>query len=162
MFDALKEVATSLPGDRTNSDSKRLLYVMGIASGELIPSFTALAEPCKDSAAGPERRESCLKVARMMQQGDTVLVQMMGLGIERRLAPPDGKEARGIGERKRQLEWRMTTAAKFDNPVFPWLWNAHARWRLARMRATPREEDVLIAILRKQGLAIEPPGGGHL
>jgi hypothetical protein len=92
-----------------------------------------------------------------MQRGDTIVAQMAGLGIEKRLVAPDGREARAIAERRRVLEWRLSTAAQFDTPLLPWLKNARARSRLAHMRALPREEDVCIAILREHGMAIEPP-----
>jgi len=42
--------------------------------------------------------------------------------------------------------------------LLPWLRNKRARWRLARMRSTQREEDVCLAIIREQGMAPDPPG----
>jgi hypothetical protein len=47
-------------------------------------------------------------------------------------------------------------AAQADTAVLPWLKNARARKRLAQMRASPRQEDVDIAILREQRIAAEP------
>jgi ligand-binding sensor domain-containing protein len=93
----------------------------------------------------------------MMQQSDTTIAQMAGLGIERRTLPPESREAHALLERRHALEWRNTTAARFDSPLLPWLRNAHARWRLARMQSLRREDDVAVAILRKQGLPLEPP-----
>jgi hypothetical protein len=92
-----------------------------------------------------------------MQRGDTVAAQMAGFSIERRLLAADGKETRAIAERRHVLEWRVAAAAKFDDPLLPWTKNAHARARLAHMRALPREEDVCIAILREHKMALDPP-----
>jgi hypothetical protein len=92
-----------------------------------------------------------------MERGDTVIAQMTGFNIERRLLAPESKEARASGERRRVLEWRMAEASKVDAPLLPWLKNARARARLAQMRALPREEDVCIAILKQHKMAIEPP-----
>jgi hypothetical protein len=82
---------------------------------------------------------------------------MAGFNLERRLTSPESREARAIAERRRILEWRVTTARQSDTPTLPWLTNALARGRVAEMRAAPREEDVDIAILRKRRLPLEPP-----
>jgi len=157
MVDALDAVQTQLPSGFAASDSARLTTVSGIASGEIIPPFTALLDACRDSSAAAERRELCLRLSKTMQRGDTVAAQMAGFSIERRLLAPDSKEARAIAERRRVLEWRVAAAAKFDNPLLPWTKNARARARLAEMRAMPREEDVCIAILRQHKMALDPP-----
>jgi hypothetical protein len=91
-----------------------------------------------------------------MQRSDTVAAQMAGFGIERRLLPPDSKEAKGIAQTRHLLEWRVAAAAQFDLPLLPWTKNARARTRLAQMRLKPREEDVCIAILHEHKVSTEP------
>lgn len=157
MVDALKSAGNKLPGDGPKSDLARLATVLGIASVELIPPFAPLIDACRESTAGSERREACLKLSKTMQRGDTVIAQLAGFSLERRLVAPDGKEARAIAERRHVLEWRMSAASQFDTPMLPWLINSRARSRLAHMRTLPREEDVCIAILREHGMAIQPP-----
>jgi hypothetical protein len=157
MVDALDAARDALPGGFAASDSARLTTVSGIASGEIIPPFTALVEACRESGAAAERRELCLKLSKTMQRGDTIVAQLVGFSIERHLLAPDSKEARAIAERKHVLEWRVAAAAKFDNPLLPWTKNARARARLVQMRAMPREEDVCIAILRQHKMALDPP-----
>jgi hypothetical protein len=157
MIDALEAARDKLPTGFAASDSARLSTVSGIASEAIIPPFAALAEACRESSAAAERRELCLELSKTMQRGDTIVTQMVGFNIERRLLAPDSKEARAIAERKHVLEWRMASAAKFDNPLLPWTKNARARARLAHMRAMPREEDVCIAILRDHKMALDPP-----
>jgi hypothetical protein len=157
MVDALDAARDQLPGGFAGSDSARLTTVSGIASGEIIPPFTALVEACREWNAAPERRELCMKLSKTMQRGDTIVAQLVGFSIERHLLAPDSKEARAIAERRHVLEWRVAAAAKFDNPLLPWTKNARARARLAEMRAMPREEDVCIAILREHKMALDPP-----
>jgi hypothetical protein len=157
MVDALDAARDKLPPALAGSDSARLTAASEIASGELIPPFAALADACRDSSAAAERRELCLELSKTMQRGDTIVSQIVGFNIERRLIAPDTREARAIAERKRVLEWRLATAAKFDSPLLPWTKNAHARARLAHMRAMRREEDVCIAILRDHKMAPYPP-----
>jgi hypothetical protein len=157
MADALDAAHNQLPSGFAASDSTRLTTVSGIASAEIIPPFAALVEACRESSTAPERRELCLKLSKTMQRGDTIIAQLVGFGIERRLLAPDSKEARVIAERKHVLEWRVAAAAKFDSPLLPWTKNARARARLAQMRAMPREEDVCLAILREHKMALDPP-----
>jgi hypothetical protein len=156
MFDALDAVRSDLSGSYAGSDSARFIAVNGIA-GRLIPPLAPLLDACRESGALPERRDPCLKLSKTMQRGDTIIAQLMGFAIEKRLLAPDSREARAIAERRRVLEWRVTAAAKFDDPLLPWTKNARARARIAQMRALPREEDVCIAILREHKTALEPP-----
>jgi hypothetical protein len=158
MADALKATARKLPKGYSDSDSARLVTAEGIAGAEMVPPFSTLIDVCRDPPAGGERYESCLKLAKILQQGDSFTAQTVGLTMERRLLPADSKEARALGERRHTLDWRMTMAAKFDTPLLPWMKNSRVRWRLARMRTLRREEDVCIAVLREQGLPTEPPG----
>jgi hypothetical protein len=157
MVDALAAARDQLPSGFAASDWARLATVSGIASGEIIPPFTALVEACRESSAPPERRELCMKLSKIMQRGDTIAAQIVGFSIERHLLAPDSKEARAIAERRHVLEWRVAAAARFDNPLLPWTKNARARARLVQMRAMPREEDVCIAILREHKMALDPP-----
>ncbi|MHB8476926.1 MAG: hypothetical protein ACYDBZ_11660 [Steroidobacteraceae bacterium] len=157
MFDALDAARNELPDGYAGSDSARYTAVIGIAGGEVIPPFAPLVDACRESAAHPERRDLCLRLAKTMQRGDTIVAQLAGFGIEKRLLASDSKEVRAIAERRRVLEWRAAAAARFDNPLLPWTKNARARARLAQMRALPREEDVCMAILREHKMAVDPP-----
>jgi hypothetical protein len=156
LFDALKKVRGTLPANYVPSDLARLSEAVLVAGATIMPPFAPLQNACRDSL-GTERQGTCLKVSKIMQRGDTVPAQMAGFSLERRLVPPDSKEARIVAERRRVLEWRVSTANLFNEPILPWLRNARARAQVARMRAIPREEDVDIAILREHRMPIEPP-----
>ncbi len=156
LFDALKKARSGLPANYVPSDLARLSEAMLVAGATVVPSFAPLQNACRDSLGG-ERQGNCLKVSKIMQRGDTVMAQLAGFALERRLVPPDSKEARIVAERRHVLEWRVSTANLFNEPILPWLRNARARAQVARMRAIPREEDVDIAILREHRMPIEPP-----
>jgi hypothetical protein len=156
LFDALKKVRGALPANYVPSDLARLSEAVLVAGATIMPPFAPLQNACRDSL-GTERQATCLKVSKIMQRADTVLAQMAGFALERHLLPPDSKEARIAAERKHVLEWRVSTAGLFNEPILPWLRNARARAQIARMRAIPREEDVDIAILREHKMPIEPP-----
>jgi hypothetical protein len=51
----------------------------------------------------------------------------------------------------------VAAANQADAEPLPWLSNARARSRIAKMRAMPREEEVCIAILREHKKPLEPP-----
>jgi hypothetical protein len=155
MFDALKRVRKQLPSNYLQSDLSRLTEAMDIAGAAVIPSFSPVINACREPAA--ERREACLKLSKTMQKADAVIAQLVGFAIEKRLAPADSKEMRLIAERRRLLEWRAASANISDTPLLPWLRNARARSRLAKMRAKPREEDVCIALLKEHGMPLDPP-----
>ncbi|HTD73323.1 MAG TPA: hypothetical protein VK652_07335 [Steroidobacteraceae bacterium] len=156
MYDALDGVRRQLPGGVVASDTARLTALAGVVNAEIIPPFSALIDSCRESTPGSERREDCLKLAKIMQRGDTVIVQMVGFGIERRLISPESKEARNLNERRHLLEWRLSAASKLDSSVLPWTTGARTRTRLAQMRIRPREEDVCIALLREHKMPLEP------
>lgn len=156
LFDALKKAGAELPAGYVPSDLSRLSEALAVASAEIVPPFAPLLAACREGAV-TERRDSCLKLSRLMQHGDAVSVQMAGFTMESRLSPPDGKEARAVAERRRILEWRVSAASEYDAPALPWLTNALARERVREMRAAPREEDVDIAILRQHKIPLEPP-----
>jgi hypothetical protein len=156
MYDALKKARGSLPANYLKSDLSRLTEAMGMATAVVMPSFSPLINACRETTA-TERRESCLKLSKTMQRADAVMAQLVGFAIEKRLTAADGKESRVIAERRRLLEWRVSAANQSDTPLLPWLRNARARSRLAKMRAMPREEDVCIALLREHGMPLDPP-----
>ena len=156
IFGALRRAGGRLPADYVPSDSSRLSEAMVITGAEIVPSFTPLLNACHD-AQSAERRENCLKLSKNMQRADSIEAQMAGFTLEKRLCAPDGKEAHSVADRRRVLEWRVSTASTYDAPLLPWSKNALARARIAQMRATPREEDVDIAILRNRKLPLEPP-----
>ena len=156
MFDSLKAVRSQLPGSYLKTDLTRLTEALGLTAESLMPSFSALINACREAALA-ERRENCLQLSKTMQKADAVIAQLVGFAVERRLTPADSKEARLIAERRRLLEWRAASANISDTPLLPWLRNARARSRLAKMRALPREEDVCIALLKEHGLPLDPP-----
>jgi hypothetical protein len=156
MFDALSGVRRELPGGVMASDTAKLTALAGVANAEIIPAFSPLIDACRESSAGSERREDCLKLSKIMQKGDTVIVQMVGFGIEKRLIPAESREARNLAERRRLLEWRLASAAKLDASILPWTLSARTRTRLAAMRSRAREEDVCIALLREHKMPLEP------
>jgi hypothetical protein len=157
MYDALRRARKDLPPDYLKSDSARLTEALGIANAAVVPSFSPLINACREAAPGSDRRAACLTLSKTLQHADAVMAQLVGFAIEKRLSPADSPRVRTLSERRRLLEWRVAAANQADSQVLPWLANAHARARVAKMRAMPREEDVCVAILKEHKKALEPP-----
>jgi hypothetical protein len=156
LFDALKRVRSSLPSSYVPNDLARYNEATGVAAAEIVAPLTALQGACREGQLS-ERREACVKLARIMQRSDTVVAQLAGFSMEKHWLTPDSREARALAVRRRALEWRVASANRADEPLLPWLKSAYARRRIAAMRTLPREEDVDIAILREHHLPLEPP-----
>jgi hypothetical protein len=154
-YDSLRRVRGTGPSGHLRTDLARLSEALELAAATTRPSFSPLINSCRDTAES-ERRESCSKLAKTMERADAVLAQQVGFAIEKRLAPPDSRELRTAVDRRRVLEWRVAELNQSEEAAPPWLREARARSRLAKMRALPREEDVCIAILRERKLALEP------
>jgi hypothetical protein len=156
MFDALSAARREIPGSVAASDLATLTALSAVVSTEITPAFSPLIDACREPGAPAERREDCLKLAKIMQRGDTVIVQMAGFRIEKHFVAPDSREGRSLAERRHLLEWRASAAAKLDESILPWTQNARVRTRLTEMRLRPREEDVCIALLRGRKMTLEP------
>jgi hypothetical protein len=156
MFDALSAARREIPGSVASSDLATLTALSAVVSTEITPAFSPLIDACRESGAGAERREDCLKLSKIMQRGDTVIVQLVGFRIEKHFVAPDSKEGRGLAERRHLLEYRASAAGKLDEAILPWTQNARVRTRLTEMRLRPREEDVCIALLRGRKISLEP------
>ncbi|HVC01195.1 MAG TPA: hypothetical protein VND80_03225 [Steroidobacteraceae bacterium] len=157
MFDALRAVADRVPGRAIDSDAATLAAIERLAAAQIVPPLAPLTDACRRAKAGTPRRLSCGTIAQLLQRADTVSAQYAGFAVARRFAPFESREYYALGERRRVLEWRVATAARFDKPLLPWLKSAHARWRIARMRKLARQEDVILAVLRSHGMPIDPP-----
>jgi hypothetical protein len=155
MFDALRDARGSLPAHYLTSDLTRLAEASGLAEAAVIPAFSPIINACREAA--PERRDLCRKLSSTLQRADTVLAQLVGFSIARRLTPQDSKELRGLAERRHLLEWRAAAADQSDASQMPWLKNANARSRLAILRRYARQEDADMALLRERKMPLEPP-----
>jgi hypothetical protein len=155
LADALYKARGDLPRGFAATAAQRLDLASQIA-GELVPPFGTLLDSCRAARPSSERRAACLKLSRIMQRGDAMVAQLAGFGIEKHLVAPDSKEGRAMNERRHLLEWRAMMAARADSGVLPGSKNARARQRLAQLRAARRQEDVFVAILRDNKMALEP------
>lgn len=150
VLDALR-AASIAPAPQAAAERKRLQIVTGWAAGLLVPSLHPLLEACHDAAATFVRHESCNRIVLLLQHADTVVAQLAGFAIQRRLHPPDSAEARSAAEHRHALEERVQREAKLETAFLPWVRNRIATHRIALMRRYEREEDCIDAVLAERG-----------
>ncbi|MCE5234373.1 MAG: hypothetical protein ABFC67_05235 [Mizugakiibacter sp.] len=128
---------------------------MALTSVAAIPPLAPLGAAC-GAAQDAARQALCLRVAERMQQGTSLMAQMVGEGLARRLlrAPQPLAE---LAARQRVRAWRMQKMAGLMRELArdPALAQA---WTVA-MRGHAREDDAVAALLAARGIPVEPPAG---
>jgi hypothetical protein len=156
VFDALRAAGVGAPPGMSNADHQRLDVAYGL-SILVIPPIRPLVEACRDAQGKSRHHDACLKIAALLQRGDTVASQSEGYSIQKHLFAAESKEVRTAVERQKSLEAKMRAERKFETAFLPWFNNRLALHRLALMRQFPREEEVLNAVLREHHIYGDPP-----
>jgi hypothetical protein len=131
--------------------------VISIYTPFLIPSPVPVLRVCSQATPNPQRRDSCLKVAALLQQGDSVLFQVFGLLIQRHFAMADFKTVHQLNERRRVLDWRQQAFANEMRPFLPWSRRRVATTYAELLPLHSRQEDLITALLRANNISLEPP-----
>lgn len=148
----------TLAVDRTHQwpVSEAMTSVTGILAGESIPPLSSVSNACKGPALeSPDRVETCRGVARALMRGDTLVVEMIGFAIGKRVWTADSPEGAQLRSDETIARYRMNEAAKLNEPA-----NASRRAvmqfldDLVRYRS---EEEMNRAQLARAGLPTEPP-----
>jgi Protein of unknown function (DUF1761) len=78
--------------------------VVGVLAATTLLDVTPLTSVCSEAAvADSTRRNLCQRVGRALQNGDTILAEMIGLLLERRTWPSGSREHRAVLERRAAL-----------------------------------------------------------
>lgn len=133
----------------------RAAEAMALTSVAAIPPLAPLSAACggRQNAA---RAALCLRVAERMQQGTSLMAQMVGEGLARRLLR-DPQPLAALAARQRTRAWRMQKMAGLmrelaHDPALAQAWTA-------AMRGHTREDDAVAALLAARGIPGEPPAG---
>lgn len=125
-------------------DSRRsaAIEAAGLVAAFGLPSLAQLSAACRGEAIEDStRRDLCLRVARAMERGDTLLAEAVGLAMERRLWPTDSREGAIVEARRRQLRQRQDALSHIE---------AGMEWEerfIAALRAHRNERDAADALL---------------
>lgn len=119
----------------------------------LVPPFQALTRHCEDSTlADPLNRDRCQRLAAVLQRGDTVVAEMIGVEIAQR-AWPEGSEGRLAADKARRVHDHRVAALAKD----PQWMQHHPEQFLALAEANGREQELVRQQIVLMGLPPDPP-----
>ena len=147
----------SLAAARTGNMSieEAMLAVTGIVAAMAIPAYSTVSDSCKrDRLQRDDMREACRGVAQSFENGDTVITEMIGVAIAKRVWPEGSEEWNAAAERRRVYAYR----SELWKPLEPVTWSAaQAQKYIAFCLEQPREQDVSRARLIDAGKDPDPP-----
>lgn len=130
--------------------------VIGYLSAEAIPALQTISHACKgERLQQPEYAEACRGIAKSFEQGDTYIIEMIGVTIARRVWPEDSVEWRAADEARRLHEYRIQQWQKVNPPI--WATPQWAERFLALCEQHRREQDVFLAQFVDAGANPNPP-----
>jgi hypothetical protein len=143
----------AIDGTKVLSPWQAEVTVIGVLAAQAIPPYLAIGNACKgERLERPEIVEVCRGVARAFENGDTVITEMIGVAIAKRVWPEDSPEWRAAAEARRVYDYRAKSLAELES------WNTtHAEQTLAMYSQNPREQDVFLAQLVATGKNPNPP-----
>ena len=135
--------------------AEAMLAVSGIVAAVGIPAYAPVSNSCKgDRLQRDGILEACRGVAHAFEKGDTVITEMVGVGIAKRLWPEGSVEWQAAAERRRVYAYR----SELWKPLEPVTWSAaQAQKYIALCLEQSREQDVSRARLINAGKDPDPP-----
>lgn len=122
------------------------------------PAFGDVAKACKgDALLDADRLQACRDVSRVLRDGDSTLVEAVGLAIALRAWPADDPVAREAADRQRVLRYQTFVAG--DETMRETTTDNGALRYLKRLAAYPREQESAAALLAELHKPLEPPEG---
>ncbi|MFT3905139.1 MAG: hypothetical protein QM718_02370 [Steroidobacteraceae bacterium] len=150
------ELASKATGAGALSPSSSVAAIIGSLAAEAIPAYSALSDACKGAElARPGRTEVCRSIAGSLQNSDTLITQMMGVAIAKRVWEENSPQWLAAQEARRLYEYRskMGTRVEFRQDSS----DDDARRYLELCRTYRSEQDVLLAQLERAGINPTPP-----
>lgn len=149
----------ALPAQPAPVDAARAIRAFLAASAMTPRSLDALVRSCRD-VPQPDRarREICLRIGSMMENGGSLLGQMAGQTlIMHDSGNPAVRDAALLRQRERAWQMRQTAAlsrAMLDDPALAKDW-------LQAIRTHTSETGMVAALLTARGIPLQPPSDGR-
>lgn len=136
--------------------SDAIIAVAGEIAGFGLPSYVPGTEGCAvDRLQRPGLLDSCRQLAASLMAGDTVIAEMIGVTIAKRVWQIDSMQWQSAVEARRVHEYRSTALSNVESTLD---WDeANAADYLDLIKAHPREQDALVAQLVAQDIDPVPP-----
>ena len=154
-FDALESTGPSNGSRPSDHDrARRVAQAYGIAAAIPTPPLQPVGKSCqRDQLEIDNRRAACVALLALMGRGNTLLEQGLALNIQLRWWPDGSPERDDLRARRRRFDYLRTTAEQFHW----WREDRDMIMLIDAARRMPREEDVLLELLRSHGLPLVPP-----
>ena len=137
------------------SFNEAMITVTGIVAAMAIPAYSPVSNSCKgDRLQRDDIREACRGVANAFENGDTLITEMIGVAIAKRVWPEGSAQWQMAVQRRRAYEYRTALWQSLE----PVTWGAPtAKKYIALCLEYPREQEVMRAQLIAAGKDPDPP-----
>jgi hypothetical protein len=164
LIDDLYEAAGILPmstellnasGQNVSDSGYRLISAAGIAAGMVQTEGAAIRDACKGADMKDETLiADCVAVAQKMELSGSINAQNMGLSLKMALLPP-GPERDAARSRQRALAWQTLRISDLGDRLAANPAVSHVYTQV--LNESGNESAAVLAVLRSQGVALEPP-----
>ncbi|WP_266157884.1 hypothetical protein [Dyella silvatica] len=138
--------------DHRADETGHYAQAMNMAMSLVMPAFQDLVRACKPgSPAANARRETCRQIVPSLEQGDSLIANLIGLRIHEWTAS-DANDLATEEAQYRRLSWQMKQ--QLDIATSPAISPAK---RMAIVLAYEREMDRMAALLTAAGKPLDPP-----
>ncbi|HZP64847.1 MAG TPA: hypothetical protein VFB32_00940 [Rudaea sp.] len=140
-------------GQNASVDGYRLISAAGLAAVLSLPGYRAIADACK-AGEPADQLADCAAVAKKMAASGSLNSERAGIKLREALLPP-GPELDAARARERSLAWQTLRISELAGRLA-------TEGRLTRaytqaLAETHDESQAVYAVLRSQGIALEPP-----
>ncbi len=144
--------ATAQTGAMSLKDAE--VSIIGVLAAQAIPALHNVSAECRGRLEHADALEVCRRIAQAFENGDTYMIEMLGVAIATRVWPEQSPAWTAAADARRAYEYRSKLSKGIDGR--PWD-DATARNFLALCTQNRREQDVLRARLVAAGENPDPP-----
>jgi hypothetical protein len=146
-------VAKAILATHTMTASDAYTAAVGALAAQPLP-LTPMTKVCAPGALEqPDLRATCRRLASVLRNSDTYIVELVGIGIARPLYAPGTPERQGLEEEDRVARYRFRTLSTMLATG-----DADAREHYFALFASfATEQEMTRAYLERAGLPIDPP-----
>lgn len=137
-----------------STDGFRLTYAAGLAASLPQPGLRAVVESCKDAANDAALAADCVGIAQKIADSGSLITRNFGLKLLLVL-PATASQQDAAKARTRAQAWQTQRIGEFGERLAN---DSHlTRVYLEALAQRGQETDAVAAVLRNQGVALEPP-----
>jgi hypothetical protein len=149
----IAHLSRAVANAETMSLEQSEITVIGYLAALAIPAYQYVSNSCKgERLQQPGVIDTCRRVAKSLQNGDTYVTEMVGVAIAKRVWPEDSPEWKAAAEEHRVYEYRAKFFSKWSEQD-----TKQAEEYLALCSQNRREQDIFATRLAAEGHDPNPP-----